>query len=73
MPNIENNTVLIGGMGYVGSAIVDYFNSKDMATTIIDNNIYNKKINEKKNNQYINIDTRKVDDLLKYKIFQIKI
>lgn len=66
MPNIENNTVLIGGMGYVGSAIVDYFNSKDMATTIIDNNIYNKKINEKKNNQYINIDTRKVDDLLKY-------
>mgnify|MGYP001184519379 FL=1 len=66
MPNIENNTVLIGGMGYVGSALVDYFNSKDMATTVIDNNIYSKKIKEKENNQYINIDTRKVDDLLKY-------
>lgn len=66
MPNIENNTVLIGGMGYVGSAIVDYFNSKDMSTTVIDNNIYSKKIIEKENNQYINIDTRKVDDLLKY-------
>ena len=66
MPNIENNTVLIGGMGYVGSAIVDYFNSKDMSTTVIDNNIYSKKIKEKENNQYINIDTRKVDDLLKY-------
>ena len=66
MPNIENNTVLIGGMGYVGSAIVDYFNTKDMATTVIDNNIYSKKIKEKENNQYINIDTRKVDDLLKY-------
>ena len=53
-------------MGYVGSAIVDYFNTKDMATTVIDNNIYSKKIIEKENNQYINIDTRKVDDLLKY-------
>ena len=47
MPNIENNTVLIGGMGYVGSAIVDYFNSKDMSTTVIDNNIYSKKKSRK--------------------------
>ena len=66
MQNIDNEVVLIGGLGYVGSAITEFFNSEEIKVTIIDNNIYKKKLYKLEGNQYLNIDTRSTEDLLSY-------
>ena len=65
MIKIENEIVLIGGLGYVGNAIVDYFNSKEINVSIIDNNIYVKKIEMANQNQFIDIDIRNFEDISK--------
>ena len=66
MSKIDNKIVLFGGLGYVGSAIIDYFNSNDMNVTVIDNNIYGKNLVQKKRNQYIFADTRNINLLSDY-------
>ena len=63
MIKIENEIVLIGGLGYVGSAIADYFNAKEINVSIIDNNIYEKKIEMANQNQFIDIDIRNFEDI----------
>ena len=65
MIKIENEIVLIGGLGYVGSAIADYFNAKEINVSIIDNNIYEKKIEMANQNQFIDIDIRNFEDISK--------
>ena len=66
MQNIDHEVVLIGGLGYVGSAMTEFFNSEGINVTIIDSNIYNKKLNILEGNQYLNIDIRSTKDLLSY-------
>ena len=61
MSKIDNKIVLFGGLGYVGSVIIDYFNLNDMNVTVIDNNIYGKNLVQKKRNQYIFADTRNIN------------
>jgi nucleoside-diphosphate-sugar epimerase len=58
MNQIKNEIVLIGGTGYVGSVVSEYFNFKDKAVTVIDNNIYQKNITTNSKNQYLNYDIR---------------
>ena len=65
MIKIENEIVLIGGLGYVGNAIADYFNAKEINVSIIDNNIYEKKIEMANQNQFIDIDIRNFEDISK--------
>ena len=64
MIKIENEIVLIGGLGYVGNAIADYFNAKEINVSIIDNNIYEKKIEMANLNQFIDIDITIIGCLL---------
>lgn len=58
MKNIKNDIVLIGGLGYIGSVISEYFNFKNISVTVIDNNIYQKKLPANNKNQYLNYDIR---------------
>ncbi len=58
MINLDNEIVLIGGLGYVGSSITRYFNSKKINVSILDNNIYEKKIVKDERNQYLDVDIR---------------
>ena len=63
MLTVKNETVLIGGLGYVGNAVTDYFNSKNINISVIDNNIYEKKANLSKNNQLIDLDIRNFQEI----------
>lgn len=58
MKKIKNDIVLIGGLGYIGSVVSEYFNSKNISVTVIDNNIYQKNLSTNNKNQYFNYDIR---------------
>lgn len=58
MKRIKNDIVLIGGLGYIGSVVSEYFNSKNISVTVIDNNIYQKNLSTNNKNQYFNYDIR---------------
>ena len=66
MSEIKNEIILFGGLGYVGSGIIEYFNSKDINVSVIDNNIYGKNIIKTDGNQYIFADTRNINLLSDY-------
>jgi len=64
---VKKNILIIGGEGYIGNALYEYFSNKNFIITSFDNLIYRQKNNKKNNKNYkfINGDLRKQKDLKK--------
>jgi nucleoside-diphosphate-sugar epimerase len=58
----NNNILILGGCGYVGSVLSNFLSEKGYKITVIDSQWFGKNIKENKNLKIIKKDIRKLDD-----------